>query len=412
MTYLVVFLNLIEVTQLSYWPQGAAQAAFAERINSLISQGVFLLNLAFICLHSPVLPKPALRAGLLPVLLLFAWSALAIIPSDQPFRATTATLKLVTVFYVFVIVFAKRHDFAMRALRDFILFFAAANMAAVLLLPGLGIENNIASRASAWRGLMPYKTQLGITAIILFSVLFFGDRQVRPRPRTLYLAELAMLVALIAGSQSRMSWFAFGFILLTYAMIRVLHVAPGRSRLAVLLLGCATIFGLLPVVIDLALALLESSGRDLTFSGRLQIWSFFTGVGLERPLFGYGMAVVVETEPILALARAKLGWENFSSAHSTFIEWLLNSGVPGAALFACVIASTIRVGIADAWNDPGRTGMRNLALAFSILVSCLFTSTGSVSSVVWLAIFLVLLRTPSLRGYAPPAAKVPHALHA
>jgi exopolysaccharide production protein ExoQ len=133
----------------------------------------------------------------------------------------------------------------------------------------------------------------------------------------------------------------------------LLHGRVGRLRLAgevrlVLFLAIATIVPL--VVFWLVPVIVEAMGRDLTLSGRTELWRWAIGIGGDTPWFGSGYRGFwndVNTQyffEYFAWVRTLDGELSDSYAgpthgHSGYLDLWLELGWIGSALYAGVICS-------------------------------------------------------------------------
>jgi O-antigen ligase len=77
--------------------------------------------------------------------------------------------------------------------------------------------------------------------------------------------------------------------------------------------------------------LIGTSGKDMTLSGRSDLWEMIIAKIWERPLLGYGF-YGFWTSPDATNLRATLDWA--SNAHNGFLELLLELGFLGFLTFA------------------------------------------------------------------------------
>jgi exopolysaccharide production protein ExoQ len=77
-------------------------------------------------------------------------------------------------------------------------------------------------------------------------------------------------------------------------------------------------------------SLVGASGKDLTLSGRTDLWDFIFAKIFERPWFGYGFYGFWDSE-VAASLRRQHPWA--SNAHNGFLEMILELGFVGFSLF-------------------------------------------------------------------------------
>jgi hypothetical protein len=100
------------------------------------------------------------------------------------------------------------------------------------------------------------------------------------------------------------------------------------------------VLGLLPTILDLY-------DKDITFSGRTDIWAESLVTIRERPLQGYGLGGVW-TDPLSPLTvdlRDRITFDA-AHAHNSAIELLLEVGIIGLGLTTVLLVQVVRLGIA------------------------------------------------------------------
>jgi O-antigen ligase len=107
---------------------------------------------------------------------------------------------------------------------------------------------------------------------------------------------------------------------------------PGRIfRSFFVLLGFAILgFFVSVALMGVAQAIAASFGKDLTFSGRTDIWEQLLPLIFERPLTGWGFALFRQADIMEQYVR--LGWDA-QSTHNTYIELALNMGIPTTVIW-------------------------------------------------------------------------------
>ena len=76
----------------------------------------------------------------------------------------------------------------------------------------------------------------------------------------------------------------------------------------------------------------QSLGKDLTFSGRVPMWSTLMDYVTQKPLFGYGFNGFWDTE-YGEFFRSRWSWDTVPHSHNGFIELLIALGLIGFLLF-------------------------------------------------------------------------------
>jgi exopolysaccharide production protein ExoQ len=124
---------------------------------------------------------------------------------------------------------------------------------------------------------------------------------------------------------------------------------------------------------------LEMIGKDPTLTGRTEIWAYAIQDIWRKPLLGWGYFGFWHplTNPFAAEISAAVHW-TVPNAHNGLLEFLLNVGVLGTALFAFILIRTIVLAV-RCLSTPER------ALAISTITCCVGILVEGVSETVLLA---------------------------
>lgn len=290
---------------------------------------LYLALAAALCARIGALLKSAAAAW--PIFALIALTAASVFWSVAP--DVTARRAVAVVFTVlFGVYLALRGDRlgTLRLAGAAIVTAAGINLLVVLALPSAGVDQVL--HAGAWKGVTVEKNALGgdmARAGLVLLALAALDR----KARWIWLAGLALAALLVIGSTSRTALLALaapiGLYLLYLAGKCSALTALGVFYIATIAGGAAGAFILfLP---ETAAGLI---GKDLTLTGRTDIWELALAKILEAPWTGYGLGAfwVEPYGPSYAL-RSQLEW-SVPSAHNTWLETGLALGIPGMVLLA------------------------------------------------------------------------------
>lgn len=209
------------------------------------------------------------------------------------------------------------------------LILAVGNLIAGGLFPGFGRMQEI--HPGAWCGLWFEKNQMGgnfARSAFLFAFLIATDRDWR----RLWIIGLVFSAALVLLSTSKTSLLGLilgSGILLAYLWMRTHRLLALASMWLMFTVSIfATIF-----VMAMPETVVSIMGRDLTLTGRTDIWEVLLREMEQRPLlgFGYGTFWAAESEPAMRV-RLETEW-NVPTAHNGILEVMLALGQIGAALF-------------------------------------------------------------------------------
>jgi exopolysaccharide production protein ExoQ len=288
-----------------------------------------------------------------PILALTGMAFLSTVWSDAP--ATTfrraAALVLTTGFAFYVVATFDMHSFTRILAAAFVLFFVVAIGSAAI--PGLGITP-AGIHEGAWRGLTGQKNEFGRTCGLALTYFMVVATVAGPgmRKGLILAASMAVILLLLSTSKTPITATVVGFGG-TLINLVLLHGRVGRLRLAgevrlVLFLAIATIIPL--VVFWLVPAIVEAMGRDLTFSGRTELWKWAIGIGADTPWFGSGYRGFWNDGntqyffEYFAWGRTLDGelsdsYTGPTHSHSGYVDLWLELGWVGTVLYAGVICS-------------------------------------------------------------------------
>ncbi len=187
-----------------------------------------------------------------------------------------------------------------------------------------------------WRGTFLSKNSLGIFVSIGIVVALATERGWRR------VVALVVLGVLLVGSQSWTARFAVIAAVGVWAWANTLARSSTRSIFPVLALGTAVALALGAAAVLSFDTVLDSAGKDSTFTGRTDIWESALDQVEQRPFVGYGYNAFVNfatpTEATLAV------WEPLvhrpAHAHNGVLDAVGQIGLVGVGLLLVVIATT------------------------------------------------------------------------
>ena len=257
-------------------------------------------------------------------------------------------------------------------------------------VPGLGITPS-GLHEGAWRGLTAQKNEFGRTCGLALTFFVIAGIIARPWALGRYWigACLALVLLLLSTSKTPITATAVG---LCGTLISLL-VLSGRiggvqiaAELRIILL--AAIVTVILVSISWAVPLIvQAMGRDLTFSGRTELWKWAIAIGIDTPWFGSGYRGFWNDKNTIYFFEF-FAWEHtadgelsdsFSGpthAHSGYVDLWLELGWIGVAVFAGVICSTFAK-IAYCF----RQGRSDVAICFSAVTCFLLAYAFTAKSI-------------------------------
>lgn len=195
----------------------------------------------------------------------------------------------------------------------------------------------------AWSGLWTHKNTMG-GIMALGVAIGAGAAIVTPERRKLWIGVALAAFALVLLSTSKTALLASMLGLGVIGLCMMIRQGPLAATLAgsavlVAIVGGAGIVLLAPDVIVAAL------GRDLTLTGRTDIWDASARFVEASPWLGYGYYAfwLPDNGPAYWVREAVM-WE-VSSAHSSWLETALGLGRVGVAFFALQLLATSLRGV-------------------------------------------------------------------
>lgn len=199
-------------------------------------------------------------------------------------------------------------------------------------LPSYGLMPPSGSWSDEWRGIFSHKNVLGkamSTSCIVFLVLC---RSKRPKKFYFYfLLSFSFLVLLLSNSIT--SLITFLCLFLSFFILSILKL---RSHFIVIV-SCSTTLCLGSTFLWLfsnAERMAASFGRDLTLTGRTDLWNLVLYSIQERPILGYGYRAFWDGEYGPSSLIFQLSGWNPPDAHNGFLDLGLSLGIFAILIFA------------------------------------------------------------------------------
>ncbi|BAU42321.1 O-antigen ligase family protein [Leptolyngbya sp. O-77] len=209
----------------------------------------------------------------------------------------------------------------------------------VIALPSYGRMAGI--HAGAWRGIFIHKNPFG-QMMVLSSLVFLSLSSRKNRASWMPMLGLAVSALMVIMSASSSSLINFVTLILIFIVIKI-ALWPERIMIPVVcVLGALGCFISL-FLVDLLELVVGSVGKDLTLTGRADIWPIVIRQGLQRPILGYGYSGFWgDWNSPGAVVWKDYGWLA-PNAHNGFIDLWIQLGFVGAAIFlVCLLQMLMR----------------------------------------------------------------------
>ena len=128
------------------------------------------------------------------------------------------------------------------------------------------------------------------------------------------------------------------------------------------------VIGLLPLLVSVY-------GKDLTFSGRTEIWGASLDTALRRPIQGYGIGGVWfdVRSPVTMELHRKIGF-GASHAHNGLLNLFLETGMVGVGLYLLVLLQTVRLSVRVLGDAPVNAAYGRWAITTIVAVQVMALS--------------------------------------
>ena len=172
--------------------------------------------------------------------------------------------------------------------------------------------------------------------------------------------------------------------------LRIPFVKKRVERLGVFAVVIIGVVLILQATLDLVSMFVGLMGRDLTFTGRTDIWSAVLKMDIN-PLFGVGFYSFWSEERMRQISEGYNGLIN--EAHNGYLETYLNSGLIGVALLLWMLAAAVKSIKRAVVAGDGFAGLR-----FSFVLACVVYAFSEAIynrlSVLWLMLLLAAIDYP------------------
>ena len=246
----------------------------------------------------------------------------------------------------------------------------AASIVFALALPQYGLDQ-MGGHSSAWKGIFSAKNYLGNLA------LFFLTATVSYRARTRFLraAQLSQIVfclTAIAFSRAATAYMLTAVYVGYLLTVKSLHNFRKKDYFVVsflLLVAFLSVAAVMVVWPDFLVTLL---GKDVTLTGRTEIWSAVLDSITKRPLLGYGYQAFwlgLQGESYRVILA--VSWV-LAQAQNGFLDVTLEMGVAGLTIVLLVFGFAFRDGVVCLFRSRDQTQLRSVEWYLAVVVLTLF----------------------------------------
>lgn len=365
---------------------------FPSSITTDAAPGIRVIDLAFqaACLYGALrllMLRPTAVVLAEPLFLLFLLLGVSSLLTTSAFGNTLGMVRTCLLFFATCIFFRYRYpppDIA-RTLLDLLGALLVLSVIAALLIPFGTMQGFDAGR---WKGVFGHKNALGQCAAFAL-ILLCGCWSSRTAPCRRDWVFGAATLACLAGAQSAtaLGVAALGLGVLASNRFFARARVPWSVAMASQVLLAAGAVLLLPSVLA---PLAQSLGRDITFTGRTEIWARFLDFAWQRPWTGWGWATIDSSEHMLPLVRLALGLPTIQTPHSGYLSLFVELGLPALMVYCLWLLSVFFGSTRRALLRLDPVWSLRAALAAGLALLNGFESTAQASPSLWLFALLVI----------------------
>jgi exopolysaccharide production protein ExoQ len=331
---------------------GSAGGVLFERVSKLL---ISVVCMAFALQRHASVRRLAMQTKLI---IVYPILALLLAPiSQMPTRTmSSGGLLLSAVLLLYYIMSRYRLDQVLEMMLVLGTVTMAASVVFALALPQYGLDQ-MGGHSNAWKGIFMAKNYLGNLALF-FLTMAVSYRGRNTSLRSVRVAQIILCLTAIAFSRAATAHLLtaiYAVCLLTLSTLRRLRK---KDYFVVCLLLLVT-FSAAAVVIaawpDFLIALL---GKDMTLTGRTNIWSAVLDSIAKQPLLGYGYQAFwlgMEGESYRVILA--VSWM-LAQAQNGFLDIMLENGAAGLAIVLLVFGFAFRDAVVCLLRSRDTTQLR------------------------------------------------------
>jgi exopolysaccharide production protein ExoQ len=328
-------------------------------------------------------------------LLIFGACMLFVLQRQQSVRRLSMQMKLVTGFPVLALLLCPLSQLASRTVSSGVLLLGgtlllyyivarytpdqvlelllilgtgtiAASIVFALVLPQYGLDQ-MGGHSEAWKGIFSAKNYLGNMA------LFFLTAAVSYRPRTILLrfvrvSQFFFCLVAIAFSRAATAYMLTAIYVVYFVVLKCLHRLRKKDYFLVCLLLFVALCTATAVIIVWPDALISLLGKDVTLTGRTQIWAAVLDSIAKRPFLGYGyQAFWLGLEGESYRVIVVVSWV-LAQAQNGFLDVMLEMGAVGLIIVLLVFGFAFRDGIGCLLRSRDETQLRAVEWYLAIVI--------------------------------------------
>ncbi len=308
-------------------------------VNQLLYSGLFIISIITLIPKFSEFVTLIKREKFLSLFLL--WCLLTTVWSDYSFVSFKRLFQTITVFLVFsaFLLHYKDEKDVIKYLRIILFLYLGISILVVVVIPGAKDP-----QFGYWRGFASTKNVLGQVAnvCIILSYIVFS----RSKNKMKWIAGVMVVVsvALLLGTRSSTSLITFITVLTLSSIIsgnKIFEpVGLGRTVSMLIIFTFASLIAAIAYFApEMWKTIPEAAGKDVSFTGRSDLWSYIIIEIQKHPFTGAGYQGfwVVDSPEVLMLYEVFVWLPN--QAHNGYLDMINEVGLIGFGIFVLMIAS-------------------------------------------------------------------------
>ena len=268
-----------------------------------------------------------------------------------------------------------------------------------IVFPDLGLSRLGGGYEDSWRGAAIHKNSGGLSFSIGMIIAYYSYR-LRFIPFWLFATSAGSCGVMIVMGNSATSIIALAVVVAVGMVLGVLRRFALSVRIPI-----AFMFGSVALLLGGLLwwnaePILQLFGRDMTFTGRSDIWAAVFMAISEHPLRGYGYAFWGIDSPDRQLIWAYVG-DDAAHSHNAWLDAWLQTGISGMLAIIFVTASTFLKALRFCISSNDQIGMILISMITFLLVRSFFEvefTDPAPSGLFWLIWVSTTLRDSRTQG--------------
>ena len=371
---------------------------------------IILMVSAFVVLQQRKVSWPDFFAKNKWVFLLLIYYGISTLWADDPFVSFKRWVKEIGNVLMVLIVLTEENpaNAVKRLLFRCAVLLIPTSILLIRYYPDLGRYYNPFIWTYSYGGVTTDKNALGMTLYVCTIGLYWGifdlwkKRSEHGKEVAAYFILMAMCVWLFTQAHSST---ALGCSIICAGLLSAMRIAGLRNALQRAGMSGLIVFTLIALLLNVVFNpvqdVVEGLGRNMTLTGRTDIWREALKIKID-PLIGTGYFSFWQSQRAVDVSTALGFFFTIKEAHDGYLEVYLNSGLIGLGLLCVVLLSSVKKIISTLAMDDSYTTFR-LAVVVGVMFYNVTESAFSGLVLLWVMLLLVVMEYPqALQSNAEP----------